>query len=159
MTAIYIHNTPYASQQEARDRKLTSKALVRFECWWHLWKIEAWPFKALGDGDLVVLLSTWRGCGELTWLVKARDVHKHSYGGWANATEAIANWGAMSVPEVRSEMYTSAKRPSDPGVVLAWKATPVKALNTPRPLGLRLRPTGWLLTDAATLKGMGVPLP
>ncbi|MEJ7706764.1 MAG: hypothetical protein WKF82_05410 [Nocardioidaceae bacterium] len=61
MTAIYIHNTPYASQQEARDCKLTSKALVRRECWWNLWKIEAWPFKALGDGDLVVLLSTWRG--------------------------------------------------------------------------------------------------
>lgn len=158
MTDIYIHNTPYVSQDEARDRRLTSKALVARQCWWNLWKIEAWPFKTLEDGDLVVLLDSWPGGGELTWLVRARDVHKGRYPGWTSATQAIAHWGSIKVGQVRSEMYTAAKRSADPGVVLAWKGRPVNALNAPRPAGLRLRQTGWQLTDARTLTASGVPV-
>lgn len=156
MTTVLIHNIHHVNEREARAANRT-RADVTSESYWNLWKRALPPFNDLHDGADILLLESWPGGGRFSWHVRAGDVITKRV---ADKYEAIAQIAAKKgeTPDwVLGNEYTY-ERPDDVKALIFWNAIPVRRLDLPKPAGLRVGRNGWLVTDSATLAGLGVSL-
>ena len=157
MVTVLVHNDRWRSEKEALARRNGTRKEVWDWYWWNLWMRRQVPFNLLADGMPVVLLDSWPGGGELSWLVRAKDVHRSEHPDKHAAVRDIAKWAGVTRKEILSDPYT-AGRPGDAGKALFWRAEPVRRLGLPKPPGLHLLRNGWLVTDEAQLAGWNLHL-
>jgi hypothetical protein len=156
MPDILLHNEAHASESQARAHRLTANK-IRGLYWWNIWQRRLKPYGLLANGSQVLLLDSWPGGGEFTWLVHARTVHTNAYPSKSTAVRAIADWAKQDKAWVLGDPYTAAK-PNTANFVIAWRARPVQQLSIPRPPDLKVGRHGWLVLDGPTVEGWGVAL-
>jgi hypothetical protein len=156
VSLVLIHNNAHRREAEARSARRT-KAQVRDEFYWNLWRRALTPFKVIADGVDILLLESWDGGGIISWHVRAHNVVATPVADKDAAIRAIARHAGKTRRWVLSDPYTR-DRPDDITTLIYWTAQPVKRLDVPKPSALKVLRNGWLVTDDATLAAMGVPL-
>lgn len=156
MAAVLVHNNAHGSEGEARKARRT-RAEVRDDFYWNIWRRALSPFNLLADGVDVLLLESWPGGGIVSWHVQAEDVIVKRVTGKAEAVRLITRQTGLTRREVMINGYTQDK-PDDATVLIYWTARPVKRLNIAKPPALKVRRNGWLVTDDAALSRLGVRL-
>ncbi|MDP9443754.1 MAG: DUF3883 domain-containing protein [Actinomycetota bacterium] len=152
---VLVHNSAYPSLQAADEQGPAEEDFDELT-YWNVWRQRKRPYSDLEDGSLVLLMDSWPGGGRLSWVVRARRVHKGVFAGWDDATKSLARWSGRSLREVRREPYTATKRARDAGIVLAWQASVVRRLDIPRPQALFVGRHGWAVLDDLTVIDLGL---
>jgi hypothetical protein len=147
----------FSNNPQPFDRGFPSSSEVKAEYCWSLWKTAQSPSSLLANGLEVVLVDSWPGGSRLTWLASMEDVLSEPYVTKKAAITRLSRHFSLRPSEVLSNPYTLAKA-DGPGHLIAWRASPVKKLNVPRPPDLKFRPNGWLqVEDHRVLRSWGLP--
>ena len=125
MSRVYLHNSTYASREEALLAWDASRSELQVSTFWNIWKKRG-VGSAIEDGTRILLVGGWPAPGgtvhHVLWDARAWDVHKWDGIDWDTAVRRLGRWTGAGVAAIREDDYTASKR--DAGstfFVMGWR--------------------------------------
>jgi hypothetical protein len=159
MATVLLKNTSWPSEASFRREK---EVFSPDWTWWNIWQRMQPPWDLLTDDSLVLLTNSWQQSGtvqgELSCLVRARNVLREACRDKDDAIGVIALWQGTSRRRVALNQYTARANPNS-RYVLGLQAELVRNLAIARPSKLVFLRNGWKVSSTQELAGWGVTFP